>query len=163
MASGDTLCVFTALANQPPSSNFATVDARNGIMVLDFDAGTDESAVFVGVLPRSYSGGGLTVTLHWMASSDTTDTNVCVWNAEIERSTTDLDSDSFAAAQAANGNPNATSGIITSTAITFTAGAQMDSLAVGELFRLRITRDANNGSDTMTGDAELVAVELKET
>ena len=39
----------------------------------------------------------------------------------------------------------------------------MDSLAVGESFRIKITRDADNGSDTMAGDAQLFAVKVKET
>ncbi len=42
-----------------------------------------------------------------------------------------------------------------------TDGADMDSVAVGELFRLKITRDAS--SDDADNDAELHAVELKET
>ena len=39
----------------------------------------------------------------------------------------------------------------------------MDSVAVGEGFRLRINRDADNILDTLVGDAELLFVELKET
>ncbi|NIQ10453.1 MAG: hypothetical protein GWO10_16275, partial [candidate division Zixibacteria bacterium] len=45
--------------------------------------------------------------------------------------------------------------------VTFTDGADMDSIAVGEGFRMKITRDATN--DTATGDAELRFVEIKET
>lgn len=37
----------------------------------------------------------------------------------------------------------------------------IDSVVAGDGFRLKITRDANNGSDTMTGDAELIAVEVR--
>ena len=37
----------------------------------------------------------------------------------------------------------------------------MDSVAVGEAFRLKITRDA--ASDDATGDAEILAVEIRET
>lgn len=164
MASGDTLCVFTPLHNEPPGSNYATLDFRNVHPVLDFDAATGESAVFTSVLPRNYAGGGLTVTLIWAATSATSG-NV-VWNAAIERmqdDVTDLDSDSFAAVQAVTAGAASASGEPAYDAITFTDGTQMDSLAVGEAFRLKITRDANNGSDTMTGDAELLAAEIKET
>ena len=63
MASGDTLLVLTPLHNEPPSANAATIDLRNQHAVLDFDAATDESAVFGGVLPRNYAGGGVTITL----------------------------------------------------------------------------------------------------
>jgi len=47
----------------------------------------------------------------------------------------------------------------------FTDGAQMDSLANGEAYRLKIRRDADgtSGTDDITTDAELVAVVLRET
>ena len=47
--------------------------------------------------------------------------------------------------------------------IAFADGAEMDSVAAGNAFRVQITRDANNAADTATGDAELVAVHIKET
>lgn len=164
MASGNTLLIFTPLANEPPASNYATLDTRNAHPVLDFDAGTDESAVFTAVLPRNYASGGITVYVHWAATSATS--GDCVWNAAFERigeGSQDIDSDGFASAQAVTATAPGTSGNVDIAAITFTDGAQIDSVAVGEAFRLKITRDADNGSDTMTGDAELVAIELKET
>ena len=45
--------------------------------------------------------------------------------------------------------------------ISFTDGADMDSVAAGEAFRLKVTRDGV--SDTAAGDAELMAVEIRET
>lgn len=164
MASGQTLVAFRAQSNAPPASSYATPDTRNGHPVLDFDAGSDESAIFGGVLPRNYAGGGVTVRLGWGGSSATS--GDVVWNAAFERidaASLDIDADSFASAQAATGTAPGTSGQIRYTDITFTNGAQMDSLAVGEAFRLKITRDADNGSDTMTGDAELLSVEIRET
>jgi hypothetical protein len=166
MASGQTLVTLTPLHGEPPAANFATIDFRNGHPVLDFDAATDESAVFTFVLPRNYAGSGLTVTLIWAASSATSGT--CRWNAAIERMEdegTDTDADSFATAQAAGATAPATSGALQYTAIAFTSGAQMDSLVAGEAARLKITRDADGtgGTDDMTGDAELVAIEIRET
>lgn len=165
MASGDTLCIFTPLHNEPPSSNYATADLRNGHPVLDFDASTDESAIFTGLLPRNYSGGGLTVTVIWAATSATSG-NV-IWNSAIERledEGTDTDADSFATAQASAAvAPGATNGALQYTTITHSSGANMDSLAAGELFRIKITRDADNASDTMVGDAELFGAEIRET
>lgn len=166
MASGNTLARFTAASNNPPASAYATPDIRNSLMVLDFDATTDESAVFVDVLPRNYAGSGLTVYVHWMATSATSGSTR--WQVQIERhlaGTDDQDSDSFATAQSAGTAATSPSGTEMVTAVTFTAGAQMDSLAVGERYRLKVTRDADqtSGTDDMTGDAELVAVEVKET
>lgn len=163
MASGDTLLVFTPEANDPPASGYAVPDTRNAIGVLDFDADADEAAVFKGVMPRSYAGGGLTVRIHWMASSATS--GAVRWGAQFERSNTDLDSDSFAAAKTAGTTTNGTSGILNVTEIAFADGAEIDSLAAGEPFRLKVYRDADgtSGTDDMTGDAELFAIEIKET
>lgn len=69
MASGQTLLVFTPGCNQPPATGYATPDARNAQWVLDFDDTADETALFSAVMPRHYSGGGLTVTIGWMATS----------------------------------------------------------------------------------------------
>lgn len=151
--------VFTPLDNQPPASNYATIDTRNGLMVLEFDAATDESAVFVGIMPQTTSlSSGLKIRINWIA--DTATTGTCRWGAQIERMNTDLDSDSFDTASTAGSTTNATSGIITTTEITITT---IDSLAVGEPFRLKIYRDADgtSGTDDMTGDAQLVSVEIR--
>ena len=164
MASGDTLAVFTPLANVPPATANATLDTRNGHPVLDFDATTDEQAVFGGVLPRNYGGGGVTVAIAWMATTATT--GDVVWTAAFEAHADDafdLDADGFAAANSATGTTASASGEVQYTDIAFTDGADMDSLAAGESYRLKITRDADNGSDTMTGDAELLRVEIRET
>jgi len=166
MASGNSLVTFGPLDNEPPSSNFATIDTRNSQPCLDFDAATDESAVFSAVLPRHYGGGGVTVRIYWAATSATSGS--VRWQAAFERQASggdDIDSDSFATANSAGGTADGTSGKLTYTDITFTDGAQMDSLAVGERFRLKVNRDADgtSGTDDATGDAELLAVELIET
>lgn len=164
MASGNTLCVFFPQDNEPPSSNYATYDVRNGHPVLDFaDSGTNESAIFTGLMPRNYSGGGVTVYIHYaMTSAVSGDID---WDVEFERigdGSQDIDSDGFASAQSVdNTTVPATSGHVDIVSIAFTDGAQMDSVAVGETFRIRVTRDGV--SDTASGDAELRAVEIKET
>ncbi|RKY09639.1 MAG: hypothetical protein DRP56_02365 [Planctomycetota bacterium] len=163
MASDDTLLIFLPTNNEPPSSNPMTLDTRNLHPVLDADASTDESAVFTGVMPRHYAGGGVTVYIHYAMSSATSG-NID-WDAQFERigdQQQDLDSDGFAAVQSVNNTTvPSTSGLVDIVSIAFTDGAQMDSIAVGESFRLKITRDAS--ADTAAGDAELVAVEIKET
>lgn len=160
-SSAKPVLTFLPTSNQPPATGYATLDTRNSIAVLDFDAAAIEAAIFVGVLGSTYAGGGLTVEISWMATSATT--GDVKWNAYIERGNTDQDADSFAAAQTTTTTTNATSGIETKTTITFTNGAQMDSLAAGETFRLKIERDATAGGDTMAGDAEVKTVVIRET
>lgn len=165
MASGNTLVVFPASAGIPPSSSFAPLIRRNNHLLAAYDAAADENLDFEGVLPRHYAGGGLTITLVWMAATATSG-NV-IWNAQIERHSDDdidLDSDSFSAANASSAvAAPSVSGEVSYDTITFTDGADMDSLVAGESFRLRITRDADNASDTMAGDAQLMRVEIRET
>lgn len=154
-----TLARWTALDGQPPASNYATLDSRNSIMVLDFDATTDESIVFVGIVPEgAVLTGGVAIYIHWMATSATSGS--VTWEASIERMNTDEDTDSFSTVAFATSATNGTSGIITKTTISQSA---IDSMVAGDAFRLKISRDANgtNGTDDMTGDAELVAVELR--
>jgi len=164
MASGNVLSRFGAASNQPPVTAYATPDVRNGLLVLDFDAAVDESAMFVDALSPAYSGGGLTVKVRWMASTATS--GQTVWKVAIERhqrGTDDSDTDSFAAPAYAGSAAIAPSGTEMETSIALTHGAAMDNLAVGERFRLKVSRAATDGTDDMAGDAELVQVDIIET
>ena len=164
MASGNTLAIWGAYANQPPSSNFAQLDAFNQHPCLAFDASTNWSAVFGGVLNRAYAGGGVTVTL-WYTMTSATSGNVGFQGAfeRFNSATTDLTSDSFASSPGTVSSAvPGTAGIVKSLALTFTDGSQMNSLAVGEGFRLKITRDVTVSSNA-TGNARLLRCELKET
>jgi len=164
MASGDTLCILTPLHNEPPAATPALLDTRNSHPVLDFDATTNWSAVFSAIMPRHYAGTtGVTVYIHYAMSSATS--GDVDWDAAFERigdQQQDLDADGFAAVQSVdNTTVPGTSGLVDIVRIAFTNGAQMDSVAVGEGFRLKVTRDAAN--DDATGDAELVFVEIRES
>jgi hypothetical protein len=79
--------------------------------------------------------------------------------AVTDGDSTDLDAgDSFDSANSTdNTTVPATAGFIDVVSITMT---NADSIAAGDYFRLRITRDA--ASDTATGDAYLLAVELRD-
>ena len=154
-----TLARFTPRENQPPATAFATLDTRNSIAVLDFDAATDEAAIFSGVIPDYANlASGLKIRLAWMATAATSG-NVR-WGVQLMRCNTDLDADSFDTATLVTSAANGTSGIVTVAEITTTA---LDGLAVGETFRIRIYRDADDATnDTMSGDAELIAVEVQQ-
>jgi hypothetical protein len=150
--------------NEPPTSNPATPDRRNDQNVLDYDASTNESAVFRFLLPSTYTGGGITVEITWSASSATSGN--AKLNTQIERlqvGTDNIDTDSFAAAQTATSAANGTNGRHTTTSIAHSSGAQMDSLVAGEWARLKVTRDAADAGDTMTGDLELLGIVIRDT
>lgn len=153
-----TLATHTPMTSQPPATAFATLDTRNSIAVLDFDDSAVESTTFVGIIPEgAVLTSGIIARIHWTATTATSGN--CRWRVEFEKAGTDIDADSFDTATEAHSATNGTSGIETVTAITCTT---IDSLAAGDRFRVRVSRvgtDATN--DTMTGDAELIAVELR--
>lgn len=160
MATGETLTIFTANDNTPPTTAFASLDMRNNIMLLDFDDTINESAVFMSVLPQNYEMNGINVILYWTATSAIA--GDVLWSVSFDNMSGDIDSDSFATALNLADTCNGTSGTIEKTTISFTDGAEIDNLIIGNLFRVKVTRLASDGSDTMVGDAELLAVELRE-
>lgn len=163
MASGNTLCVFHPYDNEPPSANYATLDTRNGHPCLDFDATTQEIAIFTGIMPMTYSGGGVTIYLYSALTSATSGTlGYDVAFELMSDGSTDIDSDSFGSATTVTATTvPGTSGVILEQSVGVTNGANMDSVAAGDLFRLRLRRDV--ASDTATGDAEFLSLEIRET
>src|SRR3990167_2512806 len=154
-------------ANEPPAASYATDDLRNGHPVLDFDGAADEEAVWTCELPASYAGGGLTVNTWWSLESVTTGSfRVQAAIERIDESGLDVDADSFAAFQSAGGSAPATNGMEVNVPVVFTDGAQMDSVVAGEMFRVKIRRDADgtSGTDDISGeDANLYLVQIVET
>ncbi len=166
MASGDTLVTFFPQNASPPATNFATLDIRNVTNVLDYNDTTDESIEFAGFMPRHYGGGGITVTVGWMSTDQTSGTiSLDVGFKSVSDDADDLDTKAFATVNNVNPTTANVSGEVDYIAITFTNGDDMDNIAAGEYFRMIVTRDADGttSTDSMTGDMELVFVEIKET
>lgn len=166
MASGDSLVYFAPAMAQFPTTNYPTFDTRNSVLVLDFDDTTDETCYFRGVMPRHYDGGGVTVSVRWAATSATTGTiSLDVAFMSITDDADDIDTKAFAAANNANPTTASASGEADYVDIAFTDGADMDSVAAGEEFFLLIRRDADGttSTDNMTGDMELLGIEIRET
>jgi hypothetical protein len=175
LASGDTLAVFFPYNSVPGDADSATLDTiltasadepDNIIPVLDFDPGaTEEYTYFPGFMPGNYDAGGFTVVIGW--SSDATSGNV-IWNLawkSVTDDADDLDSKAFAApnASAADATANV-AGEVAYTEITFTDGADSDSVAANEYFWLELSRNSSNGSDTLnSNDAEFHFLVIKET
>ena len=170
MASGNV--VVEVIKEMPQGSSYATLDVRVGaaspaesVEVYDFDASTIEYMDFLCRLSEDYDGGGLTFTIAWAASSATS--NATRWGIAIRAipdDTEDLDTTAHSYDfNDVDATAPSASGEVAYDTITFTAGADMDSWAVGELAIVRIRRNASHANDTMTGDAELLAFSGKET
>lgn len=146
------------------SPNGASPVRANGsslpVYGLAFDDTTSESCFFR-ILPKGYGSGNLTLVLYWYADTDTNTGHGCVWEAALEALTPgdaqNIETDAFATAQNATGNPSGTSNGLVSTTITIT---NLDSIAADDYVTVRIARLPANGADDMTGDAILVAASL---
>ena len=145
------------------SVSMAAPAERNNHAVLAFDDTAVETALFSTIMPRVYAGGGVTIYLHYSMASAVADT--IDWDVAFERigdQQQDIDNNGFAAVNSVdNTTVPGTAGNVDIVNVTFTDGADMDSVAVGEGFRLMVRRDAV--ADDATGDGELHFVEIKET
>lgn len=164
MASGSTLDFLTVKRFYLPAATIPQFDTRNNIPAINLDAAADEYAIAGSLIPSIYAGGGLTIDVFWMSASATS--GDIVLGISIERDNDnnhDLDSDAFATEQTGTSTANGTSGKLIKKTITVSSGANMDSAAAGEPIRIKVRRKGSDGSDTMTGDAQLVYVHIKET
>lgn len=127
---------------------------------LAFADAADEEAYFK-FAAINYGSGNLTLTLEWYA--DSASTGDVVWGAAIaaitpNTDTQDIETKAFATAQTVTDSHLATVGQrLHSIDLTIT---NLDSIAVGDAVYLKVYRDADNVSDTMTGDAILTCAKL---
>lgn len=171
MAAGDTLLVLGPRDSSPPATAYATHDTRPGgstpaeaIPVLDFAPDASEYADWQCVMPRNYAGGGLTVIIHWMASNATS--GGVRWEAALARvadDALDVDGDQSYDTNGVTATTASACGEVDYATITFTDGADMDSVVAGDVFWFRLYRDHDHANDDMANDAELVSIEIRET
>ncbi len=144
-----------------PASNFPQLQLVNRRPVLSFDAGTDETAYWTAVAPQGLTG-TITVVVHYIMASAVS--GAVYFQAALEAITpadaVDLDAGtSFDAANSGNGTVPGTAGYEQAISITMT---NADSIAAGDYFRLSLNRDADNASDTATGDCHVLGCELRD-
>lgn len=158
------------LESSPPASSSAqettvagTSTPAENFRVLAFDQTGPEYWDYKIWLSPKYAGGGLTIILKFGAAVST---NNVRWGAALRRieDTDDLDTtahtydyNDVAADVAVPG----TVGQTKNATITFTNGADMDSVAAGEFFWLRIRRTA--ATSNAAGDAYLYGISVRET
>jgi hypothetical protein len=160
MATGDSLLVLDPLSNRPPAANFASVDLRGEFVVLDFDDTTNEQAQFYAIVPSHYRGGDLEAMLTWTSSSATS--GDAKFKCELTRleAGTNLD-----ALPSPDGSDEVTLAAPTTSGdlvVDLTDPITVSGLTSGETLRVQVTRLATDVGDTLVGDVEIAAIELKE-
>lgn len=158
--------VLTAAGSLAPSSGGATDPTVNadGWAECAFDAASDEARLWNLVLPSDYGDGTLTVRFYWRAGTDWADSgDSVVWAVRgVALGNSDAQSTALGTAQSVTDTWASGEGtgdvLIATTATELTLG---NSPAAGDLIQVEAYRDADNASDTKTGDAHLVAVRLE--
>lgn len=166
MANGDTLLQWLPKEAVPLQKSGAELVDRNGYKVLAFDADVTEYAIFDGVIDARKAGGNYKLEIVW-AAAEAASGNV-MWQVEFARGTAngsgfDLDESNFAAAKgfSAAAAPGATGRVVYTNSGNI-SNAEADSVAADEFVRIRIARLGGNASDTMLGDAQILAVILRD-
>ena len=152
------VAMYGSETNGADAQQVETTALSPDLKVLDFDASTSEFAQFAVTFPKSWNGSSVTFIPTWSPSN--TDTGNCIWSLSglsvAEGETADT---SFSAPQTSTDAGIGTVKDIqmgpVSSAITI-AG----TIADGNQVFFQLERDADNGSDTFTGDARLLGIQL---
>lgn len=127
-----------------------------------FDATTKEQICWSFRMPADYASAPVLKVQYKMTSA--TSGNVIIEGriaAVTDGDSTDVDAKAFATTNTSSATAvPATAGFIDEISLALT---NADSLAAGDFVVLYLSRDAANGSDTATGDMEVVAVALTYT
>lgn len=125
------------------------------------DTGTRE-AWFTGKMPEGYGGEDINIRIEAMAASATS--GAVVFDGAIERhqrGTDDLDTDSLGTlVTATSGTFTTPNGEEQQTVILLNTAGELDSIAAGEKFRIRIRRQPGNASDTLGEDCQVTWVSM---
>lgn len=123
--------------------------------VLDFDAATDESAQVSLALPSDWTG-AIDIKYKWLAAA--TSGNV-IWAVDVQ-CRADAETDDSTTWYTTTATADAAKGTTLQLNDVNITGITTTGCAAGELMHLQFRRDADNASDTMTGDARLIGAEL---
>ncbi len=161
----------TRLILTPESAQFKTTtfpamaqssDASGARRYLAFDAATDEAAYWTFIAPQGLTG-TLTAVLTYAMASATSGNVICDATLEAITDGDSLDTDTSESLDTVNTSSATavpgTAGYIDQLSITLT---NADSIAAGDMIRLRIRRVGANGSDTASGDLFLLMVEFRD-
>ena len=129
------------------------------LKTLDFDPSSDENAQFTIAFPKAWDPSQLIMyQVFWTANS--TNTGNCIWNLKgVGIADNDAIDTAFGTAVAIT---DAHSGTANDLNVTAQSGSVTiaGSPAADEDVFFNISRDANDGSDTFTGDAKLLGIKI---
>ena len=129
------------------------------LKTLDFDPSSDKNAQFTIAFPKAWDPSQLIMyQVFWTANS--TNTGNCIWNLKgVGIADNDAIDTAFGTAVAIT---DAHSGTANDLNVTAQSGSVTiaGSPAADEDVFFNISRDANDGSDTFTGDAKLLGIKI---
>jgi len=144
-----------AAFSQVQSSGAGTVKPE--YWILSCDAGTDEGRIWQGRVPRGF-GSTLTVAgAFYMASATSGNVVLAAQISCVSDTDASVTTKVYATENSSTVAVPGAAGTLKTFSITMT---NADSIAAGDWFTLAFRRDADNGSDTSTGDLNLVLLDL---
>lgn len=152
---------WTAQATSGPQPKY---DSGSKRLVWSFDDTTVEELLSPQlVCPLAHTGAGTLKLDIWYRMNSATSGSV-VWSAKVGAIS---DGDAFDTTTTEFGTTNASGGVAVPGTAKYVDKATItltndDDLEAGDLLRLQLERTSSNGSDTASGDAELLSVELYE-
>jgi len=131
--------------------------ANHTYYVLDFDDSADEGAYWHWTMPDSYDGGTIDVTYYWETTATTGDTVWCFQTVGIEpNNSEDIDAalgTAICETDTAQVNANDLASV--------TENMAASGFVAGDYVAFKVYRDADDGLDTLTGDARLVKIKVE--
>lgn len=156
-----TYAQFRPYDNIPFSTTYPTFNVRGtlGMPVLDCADALTVDCLFASVMPLNANlGSGLTTLIRW--SSHVATTGAVKWNVAFQRLNQGAGvATSFDTLGTVTTTTNGT--IDTINISTVSALTTISSIAAGDMFVVKVSRDGTAGGDTMTDTAEIYGVEIR--
>lgn len=148
-------------ANTTSGAEFNAAETTTNKLMVNgylFDQSTAEKADISIPMPDNWDGGTITASIYWETAIS--GTNAVVWKVSaLSLGDSDTVDTAYGTAQSVT---DASNGANKRNITAFTSAITPSGTpAAGEELRIRVERDAANGSDTLAGDAKLVGLRLK--
>lgn len=144
-----------------PSAAFCArnqVDSTVSYKVLDCDDSTDESTFWQFKMPTNYANGtNVQVDVYWSSAAATSGAAVIGAQYAAVASGSEFDAPTLSTIASATTTTDSSANDVNTTTITLSS----PSINADDLVSLKITRDADNGSDTLVGDARVLKARVR--